>query len=400
MVVSTAPTYNQVRGIVWKEIRRAHVKGKLRGRINMNCEWLVGDELVAIGRKPADHRPEAFSGVHARYVLVIIDEASGVPASLWTGAETLLSNAESKLIAIGNPDDPNSEFAKVCKPGSGYNVITISAFDTPAFTGEYVPEDVAAVLVSELWVQEREKKWNRNGQGDSPLYMSKVLAEFPKSSPYSLISLADCEKARALDLTTPGEYFEKVFGVDVARYGSDETVIYLIEGPKARLVQTYAKQDTMTTASEVYRLAKEQDVGAVKIDVIGVGAGVFDRVVEMATADKSRMRVIPMSGSDRAQEPERFVNARAEWFWTVKERLEEERADLDPDDEDLVAQLSDIRWKSVGGRIQIESKDDMRRRGLPSPDRADALVLGFAPEPLFEEDEVYEEYEEVEISPY
>ena len=123
-VVSTAPTFQQVRAILWRELRRAHHKGQLAGELNQT-EWLIDGELVGYGRKPADHDDYAFQGIHARYVLVILDEACGIPPSLWTAVETITTNDDSRVLAIGNPDDPQTEFGEVCKPGSGWNLVTI-----------------------------------------------------------------------------------------------------------------------------------------------------------------------------------------------------------------------------------------------------------------------------------
>ena len=92
----------------------------------------IGNELVAYGRKPADYDPAAFQGIHARYVLVIIDEAGGVPKSIFDAVDALATNIDARVVAVGNPDDPGSHFAAICKPGSGWHVETISAFDTPA----------------------------------------------------------------------------------------------------------------------------------------------------------------------------------------------------------------------------------------------------------------------------
>ncbi|MCR4300614.1 MAG: hypothetical protein NUV51_03315, partial [Sulfuricaulis sp.] len=90
-VVSTAPTFAQVRAILWREIGRAHRKANLPGRVNQT-EWWINDEIVAYGRKPADYDEDAFQGIHARYVLVILDEACGIPETLWTAAETITTN--------------------------------------------------------------------------------------------------------------------------------------------------------------------------------------------------------------------------------------------------------------------------------------------------------------------
>ena len=134
-VVTTAPTTPQVEAILWRYMGNAHRKAGLPGRITLDAKWYIGNELVAYGRKPADYDPAAFQGIHARYVLVIIDEAGGVPKSIFDAVDALATNIDARVVAVGNPDDPASHFATICKPGSGWHVETISAFDTPAYTG-------------------------------------------------------------------------------------------------------------------------------------------------------------------------------------------------------------------------------------------------------------------------
>ncbi|HEY8354547.1 MAG TPA: hypothetical protein VIK69_05970, partial [Methylophilaceae bacterium] len=110
-----------------------------------------------------------------------------------------------------------------------------------------------------------------------------------------------------------------------------------------------------------------------KVDVVGIGAGVADRLKEL------NWPVREMNAGDVAYDKERFVNRRAEWYWALRERFREGDIAIEPDDE-LAAQLASLRFKyDSRGRIQIESKEDMRKRGLPSPDKADALMLAFAP---------------------
>src|SRR5262249_41588035 len=131
VVVTTAPTDRQVKVVLWKEIRRVHSKAQLAGRTNQK-EWLMTpeggeEEIVAFGMKPADYDPAAFQGIHARYVLVIYDEACGIPgagaqpssgshmnaSSLWEAGDSLLTNDDCRMLAIGNPDDPSAEFARI-----------------------------------------------------------------------------------------------------------------------------------------------------------------------------------------------------------------------------------------------------------------------------------------------
>jgi hypothetical protein len=117
---------------------------------------------------------------------------------------------------------------------------------------------------------------------------------------------------------------------------------------------------------------KNDRVSAV-VDVPGVGGGVVDRLAELD------LPVVPYNGGEAPIDEERFVNSRAEDYWTLRERFEQGEVDIDPDDDKLAAQLGSIKWGiDSRGRIKIESKDDMRKRGLPSPDRADAMAIAFA----------------------
>ena len=109
------------------------------------------------------------------------------------------------------------------------------------------------------------------------------------------------------------------------------------------------------------------------VDVPGVGGGVVDRLAELD------LPVVPYNGGEVPIDKERFVNARAEDYWTLRERFEQGEIDIDPDDDKLAAQLGSIKWGiDFRGRIKTESKDDMRKRGLPSPDRADTAAMIFS----------------------
>lgn len=173
-VVTTAPTFAQVRAILWREIRRAHQRGDLPGRVNQT-EWWIDGEIVAYGRKPADYDEHAFQGIHARYVLVILDEACGIPRSLWTAVETLATNEHSRVLAIGNPDSPLSQFKRICEDGSGWHVIHVDGLASPNFTDEPISDSLGELLLSRTWVEERRHDWGE----DSALWSSKVRGRFP-----------------------------------------------------------------------------------------------------------------------------------------------------------------------------------------------------------------------------
>ena len=373
--VTTAPTHRQVHAVLWRELGKAHRKGNLSGRIMLKDEWYMGagggKELVAYGAKPADYDPSAFNGIHSRFPLIVVDEAGGVAKTIFDAVDSLATNFHARVLAIGNPDDPSAHFATICKPGSGWQVLHISAFDTPAFTGEEVPDSLLEMLVSPEWVEERKKRWGVN----SPIYQSKVLGEFPEIDDYTLIPPKWILAAQQREI--PRNYAPKM-GVDVARFGDDETCIYINEGGWARLHKTLHKEDTMKTAGHVAKAFRELSRPPVKqwptagIDVIGVGAGVYDRLSELG------LDVAPLNASESPIDKERFVNARAEWYWNLRESFEAGEVDIDEDDDQLVSQLGAIRWDITSkGKILIESKDDMRKRGLPSPDRADALCYSF-----------------------
>lgn len=374
-VVTTAPTWQQVHAILWREMRQAKSKRNLRGRTTLDARWYIGgsragdedEQLVAFGRKPADYDQAAFQGIHAKYVLVIIDEASGIPKLLYDAVDSLATNRFARVLAIGNPDDPASEFANICRPGSGWNVIPVSAFDTPAFTGEEVPSYLLDLLVSEEWVEERKKRWGEA----SPTYQSKVLGLFPDIGEDTLIPPKLIREAEARDLSGVRTPVQE--GWDIARYGSDKTVGYRNSGGMLRLIHESEKQSTMKTAGRI-KASVAPTLGRVRaiVDADGLGGGVVDRLRE------ERVRnVHPFHGGRAAIDAARFVNRRSEVYWMFREAMEEGLIDLaeQGEEDDLKAQLGAIKWAvDSKGRIEVETKKAMKKRGLPSPDYADAAV--------------------------
>jgi phage terminase large subunit-like protein len=368
-VVSTAPTYPQVHAILWEEIRNAAksaaAKGDpLPGRVLQSDVWKLDDgTLVGWGRKPADTDEHGFHGIHRRYVLALIDEACGVPRQLWTAVEAITTGPGCRILAIGNPDDPNTEFGDVCKPGSGWNTIGISAFDTPNFTDEDVPDDLRPLLLDRDWVEDKRKRWG----DESPRYTSKILGRFPDLGPDTLFPPSLIEAAQQRTLEPVGRL---VLGVDVARFGTDRTVIYLRRGPVIRLHTESSKEPTTATTGRVIAARRETRADEIRVDGVGVGAGVVDQLVEAGQP------VLDMQAGAKAVESDRFVNQRAEWAWNLRGMLEDGTVDLDPGDDELAAQLGALKFRyDSKGRIVVESKDEARKRGLPSPDRADAAIL-------------------------
>jgi len=376
-VVSTAPTWNQVQAILWREIARAHVRGGLPGKVTLDCVWRLGSkqngEIVGYGRKPADYNPEGFQGIHQKYVLVIIDEANGVPSMLYDAVDTIVTNQHCRVLAIGNPDNPSSHFAQVCKRNSGWNVIRIDGFESPNFTDEWVPEYLRDLLLSPDWVAEREHRW---GKG-SPLYTSKVRGEFPVHSDDALVPPAWLYDAVGRKI--PGKTGREagVMGLDIARTGQDRSVCYRQRGGYVSEVFKTGTGDLV----ELAEMLKDAMTGKIGIravaDEAGVGAGVVDMLVN------DGYDVYGHNGGRTPRDTERFINARSEDFWYLRERFQEGTISI-PEDEDLINQLLMLRWKMNGrNKIEVESKDDYRKRTRAgSPDEADALMMAFVGEEL------------------
>lgn len=375
-VVTSAPTAHQVKSILWREVMRRHRDRDLPGYVTESNvpEWKINGELVAFGRKPADYvdheaAASAFQGIHAMSVLVVLDEAAGIPKWLWTAAETLGTNEYSRILAIGNPTDPASEFAKVCGPGTDWNTIKISYLDLPAFTGEFVPAKLAKLLTGPMWVRERAKRW---GVG-SPLYIARVLGEFPEVSDDQLFSPALIRACQEL-IIPPAEHMKGArYGSDIADMGQDLTTVYLNRNGRIRLVDSWGKQDPMKTAGRLYKIVRPH-MGAVPIvvDRIGVGSGVVARLKE------KRIPVVPFNAAERANDPTMFKNRRSEQWWMMKELAENGLLDLPPDgeDDDLIAQIGAIKFDiDSSGRTYMEKKEETAKRVGASPDFADGAMM-------------------------
>jgi hypothetical protein len=209
----------------------------------------------------------------------LVDEACGVPKSIFDAVDALATNSNARVLA--NPDDPASHFAQICKPGSGWHLITVSAFDTPAYTGEKVPEELLPLLVSPEWVEERKIRWGVN----SPIYQSMVLGEFPDLPDDMLILRKWIEAAQKRTIERSRR---PLLSWDIARFGADETVETRREGgwtsgciaPITRPTR-WRLQATSRRPIETSEERGLHDFPTIIVDVVGVGAGVFDRLAEL-----------------------------------------------------------------------------------------------------------------------
>lgn len=389
IVLSTAPTWRQVEKLIWKEVRASYRRAKIPLGGNLLPKspeiQIIQDEWYAAGL--STNEPERFQGFHEENILVVVDEAAGVPEDIFESIEGVLTSGNARLLLLGNPTEASGVFYNAFKE-QGYHTIAISAFDTPNFTAFGITEEDIAEgtwqekitgplpnpkLITPEWVADKYRRWGPN----SPAYQARVRGQFPEEGEDTLIPLAWVEAAMERWEDTNEEKPVEI-GVDVARFGSDKTVIAIRKGNKVLPLEVYAKQDTMETAGHTIRAWKQYKAERLKIDVIGIGAGVVDRVKEQGIGAEE------INVADRATDPEQFANLRSELWWNLRERLDPNPVTnpnpvaLPPDD-DLLSDLSGIKYKiNSRGQIVVESKEDMKKRLGHSPDRGDAVVLAFA----------------------
>jgi hypothetical protein len=158
----------------------------------------------------------------------------------------------------------------------------------------------------------------------------------------------------------------------LARFGEDDSVVYLNRGGRCRIIEKWTKATAVESANRVHRLAIEHGATEVRVDASGLGGPIVDLISNMTDG---KYTLISMLGSAASPDNNRWLNARAYHFDSLREQMIEGKLDLDPDDKQLIEEMLMLQYKfSQKGAIQIESKDDMRSRGVKSPDHLDALV--------------------------
>lgn len=373
-VVSTAPSLDQVRGVLWREINKIHKKAHLPGRTNQT-EWWINEELVAFGRRPQDQDPGSFQGIHARYVLIIIDEACYVPKDLWLAAGSLAANENSRILAIGNPDDPGSYFAEVCKPGSGWNVLRIGYKDTPNFSGEKTDPLLRELLISEIYVEEMR---HEVGEMGAP-FRSKCEGEFPQDAQDTVISVSKLMSCMRPDQEHTAKQLTPVeLGWDVGA-GGDKSVVRERRGMKVGRVWYPRGKDTMAQCGEVLQILQQTRATAIKVDAIGIGHGAADRLSELRREGKHQAKVVRVKVSEKSLFPDKYHRLRDEIWWTIgRQMINDGALDLHGLDDSTVAQLLSPKYQlDSGGRINVEPKEETKDRLGRSPDDADAVLLAF-----------------------
>lgn len=375
IAIVTAPTYSQVHAIIFEGMRKLHQLHVLPGTITMADNWNdVNGNLVAMGRKPADTNAHAFQGIHRTGgVAVVIDEACGVDETIFTGAEAITTGYLDRILAIFNPDDISSYIGRTwLRKDPSWFFMEISAYDTPNFTGEWVPDYARNGLVSPEWAEEKKASWGE----ESPRYQSKVLGRFSlNSSENNLFTQLDL--ATGIDtILEPGQEDRPVLGCDIARFGSDLSTVYSNTSGVLRLEADWSKSDTIESAERIHDIAVRLSAREVRVDAVGIGAGVFDQLLRLADG---YYEVVGIIGNGSTPDPLKWLNYRAFAYDTMREKMHRGDIDMDGADTKLKEELEGIQYTFTKlGAIQIESKDDMRKRGIKSPDFADAAMYACA----------------------
>ena len=379
-LICSAPTYPQIARVLFRELKDNHkIAGErgypLPGHINQSEEWKLQDEygtLIGFGRRPADTDiVSAFQGIHRRYVFVVLDEAGGIPLDLYTATEAVTNTEGARVLAIGNPDRRGTEFHRIFREDPTWNKIKISAYDTPNFTDEKVPEELKPLLIQSEWVEKQKISWGE----ESARFKSKVLGEFPDEADNTFFAQNNIDSAVDAEIEDDSEQ-KAVLGVDVARFGEDESVVYINRNGRVRKLDTWSKATATETANRVHRLAIDHGVKEVRVDAAGLGGPVVDLLASIAD---NKYIVISMLGSAASPDRTRWHNARAATYDHLREQMAMGKIDIDPDDKILIDEMLMIQYKfTPKGAILIESKDDMKSRGVKSPDSLDAVVYACA----------------------
>ncbi len=317
------------------------------------------DEVFVSARTSRAEAPEAMAGVHADAGIVILmpDEASGIPEAVFEAASGSMSGHNCHTILASNPTRTSGLFFDTHhKLRAKWKTYHWSCLKIARVSRDYIDEQMA-----------------RFGE-DSNAFRVRVLGEFPRQDDDVLISLEKVEAAVIRDISEDPEA-EEVWGLDVARFGRDKSALCKRKGKVVlEKVKSWAGLDTMQLVGRVkaeYDAAKRKPV-AINVDVIGIGSGVVDRLRELG---------LPVYGVNVAEAPSLaglHTNLRAELWCALRDWIDALDCKL-PDDPILTGELTIPRYKfASSGKIQIESKEDMHKRAKLSPDHAEALMLTFA----------------------
>lgn len=376
----TAPTQHQLFDILWAEVSKW-----LRNNKALADELVWTKEKVYMRGYPEEwfsvartaSKPDALQGFHAEELLFIIDEASGVDDVIFEPVLGALSTTGARLLMCGNPTQLSGFFYD----SHNKNRASYSTFHIDGRNSERVPQDFIDTII------------NMYGE-DSDVFRVRVAGEFPLQEDDIFIPLSLVEKSILTEFSPRKTPNMVHIGCDVARFGDDKTVIGYKADEKVTLYKKRQGQDTMKTADDIIVLGEElvrryrlTDPIPVKIDDGGVGGGVTDRLRQVKRNDPERfwwLEIYPIKFGERIKH--KYYHDSTTYMMAIVKKLlqpfDEETGEpkpvelILPDDDDLVAQLSGRKYSlTENSKIKIESKKDMKKRGQPSPDEADCVLL-------------------------
>lgn len=373
-IPTTAPTQHQLRDILWAEVhkwmrhsQREHKKAESGYDI---CEWITwgadriyqtdlkGREWFAVARTcntkaTAEEQAETLAGFHEDYLTIVVDEASGVPDPVFKPLEGTMTGLCNYALIIFNPTR-NTGFAIETQREDRQHWICL----------HWNCEE------SELVSQEHIDYMRRKYGVESNTYRIRVLGLPPKADPDVLIPWDWVMGAVDRDLV-PGEDDPEILGIDVARTGEDKSILLSYRGGVVTDVQEFKGLDTEELSNWAMGIMFDREPTVTLVDVIGIGAGVTDKLQHRVGG----MTIIGVNVSEISSNDQRFFRLRDELWWRLRE-LFEQRVIRIPDDAELIGELTTPKYKYLDrGQIKIESKRDMKLRGIPSPNKADALCL-------------------------
>lgn len=399
-VLITAPTWNQVNEVLFPLIRSLHKKAnyEIGGRwLQSPPKLILDDEWFLLGLSPKE--PEAFAGWHAPHMLVICDEASGIPKKIMEAIRGILMGGRPRLLLLGNPTKPEGALYDAFHSArDNYNLISISCFDTPNFVGlkelydACKSTDEKVALLKEA-PQHHDKLINARAVAgmlaeygpDSQVFKVRALAEFPSSSPDQLMELWQLEEcvARWRDLKDEQRWWAPeqlpnwelpiYAGLDPSRMGNNRTSLAAQSAFCWAPIESYHQTDTIFCAARAAEFYAAHRAQIIKVDECGNGGGPLDLL--LANPYVNALGVI---NGAAAKNTVRFANLRAETYWGLRDLVRTGVAVLPPN-ERLIGQLATIKYKyRPNGQILIEAKEDMLGRNVASPDEADAVVLSMS----------------------
>ena len=363
-VVVTAPTSSQLFDALFAELKRwinelpPHLQQLLTVKSDRVELTSAASEAFISARTSRAETPEALAGVHSENVFLVVDEASGVPEKVFEAAAGSMSGHSATTLLLSNPTRSSGTFYESqTRMSKSWWTRRWSCVDSP--------------LVSDEFVEEMRERYGE----ESNAFRIRVLGEFPMADDDTIIPfhLAHSATQRDIEMTPD---IRPIWGLDVARFGTDKTALCKRYGNVVTDIDAWQGLDLMQTVGRVMAeyeaLPSSQRPTEILVDSIGVGGGVVDRLRELG---------VPVRGINVGEAPamgKTYMNLRSELWFKTKGWLEDRSCKI-PRDDQLVAELTGIRYAfTSSGKMKAESKDAMRKRGLKSPDLADALCLTMA----------------------